>query len=219
MKYLLRAILALVALSIGVSAWWRWAVRRRELPCPAWLAWTLESPITETFASSRRILDRLALAPGMRVLDVGAGPGRLAIPAAQQVAPHGEVVALDMQSGMLEQLRARAAARGLTNLRTIQRPIGPGVLQPNTFDRALLVLVLGEIPDREAALREIFTALKPDGILSVTEMLPDPHYQRRATVRRLAEAAGFQLDRSYGNWVAFTLHFVKPRPGGGQAEL
>ena len=215
----MRAILALVALSIGVSVWWRWAVRRQELPCPAWLAWTLDNPLTETFASSRRILDRLALTPGMCVLDVGAGPGRLTIPAAQRVAPHGEVVALDMQAAMLEQLQARAAAHGLTNIRTIQRPMGLGVFQPNTFDRALLVLVLGEIPDREAALREIFTALKSDGILSVTEMLLDPHYQRRATVRRLAEAAGFRLDRSYGNWVAFTLHFVKPRPGDGQAEL
>ena len=56
----------------------------------------------------------------------------------------------------------------------------------NNFDRALLVTVLGEIPDRDAALRAIFDALKPGGILSITEILRDPHYQRRTTVLRLA---------------------------------
>lgn len=42
------------------------------------------------------LLDRLDLAPapGMRVLDAGCGPGRLAIPAARRVGPGGEVVAL-----------------------------------------------------------------------------------------------------------------------------
>jgi len=41
----------------------------------------------------------------------------------------------------------------------------------------VLVTVLGEVPDREAALREIFDALKPGGILSVTEIIFDPHFQ------------------------------------------
>lgn len=72
------------------------------------------------------------------------------------------------------------------------------------------MLVLGEIPDRAQAPQELFNALKPAGTLSVTEMLPDPHYQTRATLRRLAEGAGFQSGRSFENGLGFTLHLIKP---------
>ncbi len=70
--------------------------------------------------------------------------------------------------------------------------------------------VLGEIPDRESALSEIFAALKPGGILSVTEVIFDPHFQRRGTVAELAKAAGFRERAMFGNRFAYTLHFEKP---------
>ncbi len=60
------------------------------------------------------------------------------------------------------------------------------------------------------ALRHCCEALKPGGLLSITEILPDPHFQSRATVRRLAETAGFQLRAIHGNWRFFTANFVKP---------
>lgn len=69
----------------------------------------------------------------------------------------------------------------------------------------------GEIPDRAAALREIFAALKPGGILSVTELIFDPHYQPRSMLLRLATAAGFQEQAMFGNWMAYTAHLVKPQ--------
>jgi ubiquinone/menaquinone biosynthesis C-methylase UbiE len=75
------------------------------------------------------------------------------------------------------------------------------------FDRAFLVTVLGEIPDRQAALGEIHRALKPGGVLSVTEVLPDPHYQLAGTVRRLAEAVGFSPGPTWSQGIAFTAHF------------
>ena len=73
-------------------------------------------------------------------------------------------------------------------------------------------MTLGEIPDREAALKQSLLALKPGGILSITEMLPDPHYQSRATVKRLADAAGFQFCSIAGNRWLFTANLVKPAP-------
>lgn len=74
----------------------------------------------------------------------------------------------------------------------------------------MLVTVLGEIPDREAALRTIFAALKPGGLLSVTEIVFDPHFQSRATVTRLACAAGLEERAFYGNRLAYTLNLRKP---------
>jgi SAM-dependent methyltransferase len=200
----------LIALLVGIGFWWRTAVRHYYLPCPFWLAWLLENPYMETLAGSSVILDRLNLSPEMQVIDVGSGTGRVAIPAARRVAPNGQVVALDSQSGMLQKLEQKASANSVTNIRTFLSRIEPGVLERNKFDRALLVAVLGEIPDREAALQEIFAALKPNGILSITEVIPDPHYQTLGTVRRLAEAAGFIPSDYYGNFLVFTMNFMKP---------
>lgn len=154
-------------------------------------------------------LDRIGLKPGQRVLEVGPGPGRLLIPTAQRVQPGGEVVGLDIQPGMIERLKLRAARAGVSNLRTILGDATHSNIPPESFDVVYLCTVLGEIPDREAALRQCHAALKPGGALSITEIFPDPHYQSRATVLRLAEKAGFQLKEMHGPWYFFTANFVK----------
>ena len=210
MRIVFLDIAVLLLLLVGVSLWWRGAVRLRFLPCPIWLGWFLENPYMEAVAGSSTIINRLHLTPGMQVLDVGCGMGRLTIPAAERVMPKGVVVALDGQPTMLEEVKKRVAAKHLTNVQTVLSRIDQDELEKGVFDRALLVTVLGEIPDREAALRHIFSALKPGSLLSITEVIPDPHYQPHHVVCRLAEAAGFQLDSQHGTWFAFTLNFKKP---------
>lgn len=58
--------LLLLALVIG-KLWWRWTSRRRPLPCPSWLAWTLESPLMDRLIGTQMTLDRIGLRPGQRV--------------------------------------------------------------------------------------------------------------------------------------------------------
>jgi ubiquinone/menaquinone biosynthesis C-methylase UbiE len=212
MHWLLIALAALIALLVAVHLVWRYAARRRSLPCPVWLSWLLTNPLRPA-GGSAAILNRLDLQPGMRVLDVGCGPGRVSIPAAQRVGPAGQVVALDLQAGMLDKLRQRAAARGVANIQTILGPIESAALEADSCDRALLVCVLGEVPDRAAALRQVFAALRRGGLLSITETLTDPHYQRVATVLRLADAAGFARGEYYKSCLGYTLHLVKPAAG------
>ena len=209
----LKILAAVIGVSVGVGLWWRFTSRRRSLPCPSWLSGLLENPYTEMVAGSQLLLDRLDLQPGMKMLDAGCGPGRLSIPAAKRVGSDGQVVALDIQDEMLHRLQNRIQIAGLENMQLIHAGIGEGILPQNEFDRAILVTVLGEIPDPQAALAEIFDSLKPGGMLSVTELIPDPHYQSRNTVGQLAAAAGFVATQSFGNWLAFTLNFVKPEAG------
>jgi len=204
-------IIGIISLSIFVLAIWLLYSRLYSLPCPTWLGWLVEfdNPFFKINRAAT-IIEHLELQPGMTVLDVGCGPGRLTIPVARKVSPKGEVVAMDIQAGMLHRTREKAQAANLTNIKYLQAGIGERKLEHSKFDRALLVTVLGEIPNRQAALKEIFDALKPGGILSVTEIILDPHYQRRSTVLRLAEAAGFREKKKFGNCLAFSLHLEKP---------
>jgi ubiquinone/menaquinone biosynthesis C-methylase UbiE len=210
----------LIGLGLLVAGVWRLASRRQTLPCPAWLGWMVEldNPFTKTNRASV-IIGHLGLQPGMTVLDAGCGPGRLAIPAAKGVGPRGEVVAIDVQPGMLARAREKARAANLDNIRFRRIEIGAGKLEHGKYDRALLVTVLGEIPDQETAVKEIFDALKPGGILSVTEVIFDPHFQTRGTVLKIASAAGFQEQAFFGNRIAFTLHLIKPARSTSEDRL
>jgi len=70
-------------------------------------------------------------------------------------------------------------------------------------------MVLGEVRDRRSAVRELYAALAPGGVLSITEVFGDPDYRRPATVRREAEEAGFRLVERFGRFPAYTLNFEK----------
>ncbi len=203
--------LAALGLALLVFAGWRLVSNRHVLPCPVWLRWMVEldNPFTRTNRATV-IIEHLNLKPGMTVLDAGCGPGRLTIPLARQVGEQGQVVAADIQAGMLARVRTKAQAAGLSNITFIEATIGQGQLDRNCFDRALLVTVLGEIPDRPAAMREIFETLKPGGLLSVTEVIFDPHFLRRRSVAALAEDAGFRPKAVHGNCIAYTMLLSKP---------
>jgi SAM-dependent methyltransferase len=209
-------LLGLLTLLIVVAVVWRLLSRRASHPCPSWLAWLveLENPIATSY-NSRNIIQRLSLQPGMRVLDAGCGPGRVTIPLARAVGPEGMVVAIDIQTRMLERAKAKAEAAGLHNIEFRQQAIESGALEEKSFDRALLVTVLGEIPNREAALREIGHALAPGGFLSVTEIGFDPHYQSRGAILKAAGPAGLRERGFFGNRFAFTLHLEHAGSRGG----
>ena len=203
--------IGLAGLTILILLLWRFASRHRSLPCPVWLRWLVEldNPFTQTNRADV-IVRNLDLQPGMQVLDIGCGPGRLTVPVARQIGPQGEVVAIDVQAGMLRRAQAKAQAANLTNIRFLQVGVGEGKLEHSRYDRAVLVTVLGEIPDRERALKEIFESLKPGGILCVTEVIFDPHFQSRDAVLRFASAVGFREKKWVGNRFAFTMCLEKP---------
>src|SRR5215204_1129295 len=119
--------------------------RRRPIPHPPPLTFLFENPIVGAVVGPELLISRLDLAPGMRVLDAGCGPGRLTIPLAKAVGSAGRVVALDGQPAMLEKLEARLDAAGLTNVRTLSGGLGEGALDEGGFDRGVLVMVIGEV--------------------------------------------------------------------------
>ena len=204
------SLVSIVIFVLLIILGWRILARRSSLPCPSAFIWMLENRIMENAAGHAILIERARIESGMQVLDAGCGPGRLTVPIAKHVGPNGGVLALDMQASMLTKLAERLIEAGLKNVKVKQAALGEGALPETTFDRALLVTVLGEIPDQELALQEIFSALKPGGMLSVTEVLPDPHYQTRRTVRKLGQKIGFSVNEVYKGWRSFTFNLHKP---------
>lgn len=190
---------------------WRFSSQRHQLPCPVWLRWFVEidNPFTKTNRAAF-IIDTLTIEAGMTVLDAGCGPGRLTTPLAQRVGPAGKVTAMDVQLGMLNRTKFKVEAAGLANIEYLHAGLGENRLLYSRFERAVLVTVLGEIPDRKAAVAELFNALKPEGILAVVELIFDPHFQTRKSVTDFAVAAGFLENGFWGNRMAYVIHFQKP---------
>ncbi|WP_206446499.1 class I SAM-dependent methyltransferase [Agrococcus sp. KRD186] len=68
-----------------------------------------------TVANSAAYLSPL-LEPGMRILDVGCGPGSITIDLARRVGERGTVVGIDASAEVVETARAAAAQAGVTNV-------------------------------------------------------------------------------------------------------
>lgn len=111
----------------------------------------------------------LNLKAGMMVADVGAGTGFYSIRMARRVAPTGIVFANDIQAGMLERLRANAAAQNVTNIETILGTESDPRLPGAKLDLVLLVDVYHEFSRPQRMLDRIRDSLKPNGRLVLLE--------------------------------------------------
>ena len=143
------------------------------------------------------------------MLDFGCGPGRLTIPLARQVGPTGTVTAFDIQPTMLERVRQKALQENLANIEFVEGAAGDGKLECQ-YDRALLVTVLGEFPEKKMPMKVIFDGLKPGGLLCITETIADPHFQTRKNVLDTAGTAGFVERGFFGTRISYTMLFEKP---------
>ncbi len=102
----------------------------------------------------------------------------------------------------------RAGERGLPNVTPTRGDARELPYESSTFDAIVLVTVLGEIPDPDAAIREIARVLKPGGRLVVGELFGDPHYTSPGALRRSAEAAGLSFEYRNGPAVGYFARFA-----------
>jgi demethylmenaquinone methyltransferase / 2-methoxy-6-polyprenyl-1,4-benzoquinol methylase len=119
----------------------------------------------------RAALDAATLRPDERVVDVATGTGKLALGAAQRVGSGGEVVGLDTAPRMLA--RARAAAGGRA-VRWLEADAMAMPLADAAFDAVTIGFGLRNLPDLDAALREMARVLRPGGRLVVLEVAEPP---------------------------------------------
>jgi SAM-dependent methyltransferase len=207
----LKGSLAAAALAVvGAALWWR----KNPSACPYNQRFWVQAP--HPLITRERLASVIAIKPGERVLEVGPGTGYYTLDVAEWLGEEGGLDILDVQQEMLDHTMERAGEAGLGN---ITPRLGDATGMPyedDTFDAAYLVTVLGEVPDQDAALRELARVLRPGGRLVVGELMGDPHYVSLGKMRLRAAGAGLEFEQRSGNALGFFARFRKP--GGAEAE-
>ena len=108
--------------------------------------------------------------PGEAVLDLGCGTGYDAFVAAQLVGPTGRVVGIDLSPEMLAMAKAGQAETGFPQVEFHEAAVEVLPFADRSFDIALSNGVLNLVPDKPAALREIFRVLRPGGRLQACDI-------------------------------------------------
>jgi SAM-dependent methyltransferase len=187
---------------LGAALWWR----RNPSACPYGQRFWVEAP--HPLITRARLRDALAPVPGERLLEVGPGTGYYALDVAAWVGPEGRLDLFDLQQEMLDHTLRRAEERGGgANLVAIQGDARSLPYGDDELDGAYLVTVLGEIPDQEAALRELARVVKPGGRVVVGELFGDPHWVSPGRLQARAERAGLCFEHRIGSPLGYFARF------------
>jgi len=158
--------------------------------------------------------------PGMRVLDVGCGPGDVSFVAARLVGSTGTVLGVDASSDVVELARARAAERGLSTVKFEQTTIAN--IAVDEVDAVIGRLILMHLPDPISTLRQFAGLVRPGGLIAFCEFdigavrtVPDSPLSRVLVdaIARVFQGAG--LDPAFGA----ALHTLFRRAGLGVPQL
>ena len=194
----------------GFSSWLQ-HIAGRQPYFPHQMSFILELPLRRLLISPSQLADRLHLKKNSRVLEVGCGSGVFSVEVARRV-PAGHLELFDLQAEMLEKARGKIEAAGLGKVVGYTRGDARRLAFPRgSFDTAFLVAVLGEVPEPRKCLRALHRILRPGGLLSITEHLPDPDFSRLPTLRALVEDEGFELEEHFGPPWSYTANFRRPR--------
>ena len=126
-----------------------------------------------------QLADAAGITAGDRVLDVGCGTGVLAREAALRAGAEGRVTGLDLNETMLDVARSIAP--------DIEWRVGDAMNLPFTddsFDVVVSQFMLMFIPDRVAALAEMWRVLTPGGRLAVAVWSDSPVYPAVGEIAR-----------------------------------
>jgi ubiquinone/menaquinone biosynthesis C-methylase UbiE len=116
---------------------------------------------------ARRLVARLSVEPGTRVLDVATGPGVVLSEIAAAGVSQAELIGVDLSAGMIREARARLATSGASAHLVVMDARQLGLLD-GSFDRVTMSRAY-LLPSREAILRELRRVLRPGGIVAIAE--------------------------------------------------
>jgi ubiquinone/menaquinone biosynthesis C-methylase UbiE len=140
---------------------------REDHTCPWWLCFTFDNPVRGLFQNPYKILSDYVKA-GDAVLDIGPGMGYFTFPLSQLTGEDGEVVALDIQEGMLKRLDKKIKTKKIQNIK-IKLYDGIRFDLEEKFDFILLFWMYHEVRNKPVFIEELKSALKPEGKMLIAE--------------------------------------------------
>jgi ubiquinone/menaquinone biosynthesis C-methylase UbiE len=181
-----------------------------HFPVPSIATRLIDNPIRRRLIQKPgTVADRMELQSGMTVVEIGPGSGTYTIAVAERILPNGKVFAIDIQEQVIRSLEERLKRDKVTN-------VFPRIDNAHNFsfpdesvDRVFAVASLPEIPDPILVLCECNRILRPQGLVSLCELMMDPDYPRRKTEKKWAQEAGLKLENEFGNFVSYQLNFRK----------
>jgi len=163
--------------------------------CPFQIAFILDNWIRRRFQNPGKIIGEY-ISAGDSVVDVGCGPGFFTIDMAKIVGPTGQVIAVDLQSGMLGRVKKKATQHGVDDQIVTHQCRANTIGLQCAADFILAFYMVHETPDPGRFFEETKAMLKADGKLLVVE--PKMHVRQAVfgsmvedAVRAGLQAVGF----------------------------
>lgn len=175
---------------------------------PHELAFTLLLPVRNLTLSPKMLVSRLALRPTHHVLEVGCGPAYFSPTLAKSV-PQGRLVLCDIQQEMLDIAKKRLEKQQISNVDYCLCDGDTFNFADETFDRIVLVTVLGEVANQGAYLQEFYRLLSPNGRLSISEGMGDADKMSMDELITLLNQYGFVMAERFGDEKNYTINFKK----------
>jgi SAM-dependent methyltransferase len=111
-----------------------------------------------------RVGEFIAQAAGLnsetRMIEIGVGTGRIALPLAKHI---GLMVGVDLSTLMMQRLFQKKAAYDGNTVKLVQGDVMHLPLESHSFDAALIVHILHLVPEPERAVAELARVLRPNG--------------------------------------------------------
>ncbi len=130
--------------------------------CPVEYSGSLDNKWRKWFQNPQKILTPY-LKPGMKVLDVGCGPGFFTIEIAKMIGDTGKVFAVDLQEGMLNQIRNKIAGTELQLRVQLVKSEIDGFNIPEKVDFILAFYMVHEVPDKDNLFKLLKSVLNEKG--------------------------------------------------------
>jgi ubiquinone/menaquinone biosynthesis C-methylase UbiE len=159
--------------------------------CPVEKAGGLDNSLRKFLQNPQRILSPY-IHYGMTVLDLGCGPGVFSIEIAKLLGDSGNVIAADLQKGMLDKVLLKIKGTKLEQRIILHECKEDSIDLTEKVDFVLAFYMVHEVLDHDHLFRELKSILKPNGQLFIVE--PKFHVSKKSFESMIDRAKGFGLE-------------------------